>query len=691
MPAAKPSAAKSSGIFRGSELATRLVVALLGAVLATLAGIAGLSRIGDPLVNLGYDLPFIVHRAGSADQIRIVYLSELDKNALDRTQQARLLDRLGELGARMVVYDLIFDLPSEDPRVDEEFAAAMRRFRGVDDPDGPQRHVFLACGRRTFQMTGASGEQLIPPNDTLLDAADNFGLVAMDDQSFMIRKLAAGSPDEPALVWHAAIAAGADLDEARRMDTRWMNYAGPPADPKSPMAAHAFPWCPPASVLDERMSPAFFHDKIVLIGGEPGIVGEALGKDLFETPFHRFQVRGKIPFMSGVEVQANALANLLHGNWLVRSSTRSDLWLVSMAGILIGIGLSLLRPAGGVLAAFTVVAGFATAGVVSVHYGQVWFPWTLPAFLQTPVALLWGVAANLYVERHFRIKLNEEQKAIREAFSKYLSPQMLDRLTRDGFTTDLGGEKIEAAMMFTDLENFTNMCERISDPHRIVETMNHYFERTTTSIFKHDGVVIKFIGDAIFAAWGAPFQDPDSATKAALAAWDLFENDKLVVEGTVLRTRIGLHFGEVLAGNIGSSRRVDYTLIGDAVNLAARLEGVNKMLGTHILMSGSVAGRLDDSLRLRRVGNFRVKGRREPVMIHELLGPAVEASEPEWLTVYHEALERLEANDTAAAAAGFTRAMALREGGHDGPAVYLLDQIRNGSVSAGGLVTLTEK
>lgn len=682
--------------YRWTERGTRVVVAMLGALLASLAGFAALTRIGEPLVTLGYDLPFIVHRAGGNDDIRIVYISELDKHALDRSQQAELLDRLGEAGARMVVYDLIFDLPSEDPRVDEEFAAAMRRFRGVDAagvavPGAESRHVFLACGRKTFQMVGAFGEQLIPPNDTLLDAADNFGLVMVDDRTFMIRKLPTGTPDEPAMVWHAAMAAGADLDETERMDARWMNYAGPPADLRKPPSGHAIPSCPVASVLDGRTDPAFFRDKIVLVGGEPGIVGEALGKDLFETPFHRFQIGGKIPFMSGVEVQANTLANLIQGNWLVRSSSRSDGWMVSIVGIVIGIGLSLLRPAGGILAAVGLVAGFAVAGVVSVHYGGIWFPWSVAAFCQVPVALVWGVAANQYVERHFRLKLSEEQRAIREAFSKYLSPQMLDRLTREGFTTDLGGDKIEAAMMFTDLENFTNMCERIGDPQRVVETMNHYFERTTASIFKHDGVVIKFIGDAIFAAWGAPIHDPDSAAKAARAAWDLFENDKLVVEGEVLRTRIGINFGEVLAGNIGSSRRVDYTLIGDAVNLAARLEGVNKMLGTHILMSDAVASKLDASFRKRRVGTFRVKGRKEPVVIHELLGPALEHSEPMWLAVYHEALTRLEENDTAAAAAGFTRVIALREGCDDGPSAFFLDQLRKDAVAEGGMVTLLEK
>ena len=701
MAAPRKKGIKPSGIIRRSEAATRVTMALLGALFATLAGFAAFSRIGEPLVTLSYDLPFITHHAGWADEIRIVYLSKLDKQSVDRTRQAELLDRLGEAGAKMVIYDLIFDRESEDPQVDQEFAAAMRRFRGVEDSEGfgdaDRRQVFLACGRRTFRMTGVLGEQLIPPNNTLLDAADNFGLVATDDSTFMVRKLTTGTVDEPGLVWVAAQAAGAELDESTRMDARWMNYAGPPstmdqdATTDQDTFAHEIRSCPAASVLDGEFNPAFFKDKIVLVGGEPGIVGEALGDDLFETPFHRFHLGGKLPFMSGVEIQANSLANLIQGNWLIRSSPRFDFWLVMIAGIAIGILFSSMRPAAGIPTAFLVAVGFAAAGLLSVHYGRVWFPWSVAAFAQLPVALVWGVASNLYVERFFRLKLSKEQQAIREAFAKYLSPQMLDRLTLEGFNTDLGGEKIETAIMFTDLENFTDMCERIGDPQRVVETMNHYFEKTTDSIFTHDGVVIKFIGDAIFAVWGAPIPDPEPMVKAARAAWDLFENDKLVIEGEELRTRIGIHFGEVVAGNIGSTRRVDYTLIGDAVNLASRIEGVNKMLGTHILMSGAAASFLDESFRTRRVGSFRVKGRSESVELYELLGPVRHDSPPEWVMVYHEALARLEAGDNAGAMKGFATVDSMRDPRGDGPSRFLTERIRSGDVAGNGTVELKDK
>jgi adenylate cyclase len=395
--------------------------------------------------------------------------------------------------------------------------------------------------------------------------------------------------------------------------------------------------------------------------------------------------------MSGVEIQANGLANLLQGNWLTRLSREFDLVLIVMAGVLTGVGLSLIRPVRAIITAAVLMHACGLAGVLAMLYGNVWFPWSVVALLQIPVALVWGIAARSYVERFFRLKLTAEQAAIRAAFAKYLSPQMLDRLTAEGFNTNLGGEKIQAAMMFTDLESFTDMCERIRDPQRIVETLNDYFERTTGSIFEHDGVIIKFIGDSIFAAWGAPLADPEAPLKAVRAAWKLFQSDKLVVDGEELKTRIGLHFGEVVAGNIGSTRRVDYTLIGDSVNLASRLEGLNKLFDTHILMSEAILARLDGEFLTRCVGKFRVKGRQEFTAVHELLGPARQEHAPEWIAQYHQALAALDQNDTAGALELFAAVNAKRFPRGDGPARFFLERLKAGEPIRDGIVEIKEK
>lgn len=684
-----PAATPPKGTWN-TERRLRLVTALAGVALAVAAGYLAFFGVGGSIRMLSYDVPAILSQAATAEGVRIVYLDELDGNFIDRRSQAKLLDKLNEAGARAVVYDLIFDLPSADPAVDKEFAAAMLRFRGVDETGTPvegrpQRPILLACGRQSFSQAGAFGDQLIPPTDELLAAADDFGLVTLiHDKKFTVRELTTGSLDEPTLTWKTAIALGVPLQESDRLASRWINYVGPP-NPDRP----AIQSCS-ASNLFAGSVPGFLRDKVVVVGAKPGIVGAAAGLDLFSTPWHRFDLRGDLPLMSGVEIQATGLANLLEQSWLSRSDPRYDIWLVALAGGLAGAGFTRLRPVHGMFVVLLSVGLLIALGTFTVHYKRFWFPWSVVAFVQIPVAVLWGTAAHFYIERFFRVKLGEEQRQLRDAFAKYLSPQMLERLTAEGFQMKVGGEKIEAAMMFTDLEDFTNMCERVGDPERIVGTLNEYFERTTFHIFDHDGVVIKFIGDAIFAVWGAPIREPDAARKAVRAAWKLFQSDKLEVDGVTLKTRIGVHFGEVVAGNVGSARRVDYTLIGDAVNLAARLESLNKTLGTNILISDEVRQRTGDEFRTRLVGRFKVKGRREITVIHELLGPAVQREEPEWISLYHQALEALVANDHGKAS-GLFRAAETSRGQPDGPSRFFLSRLDAGEGGRDGVVEMTEK
>jgi adenylate cyclase len=264
-------------------------------------------------------------------------------------------------------------------------------------------------------------------------------------------------------------------------------------------------------------------------------------------------------------------------------------------------------------------------------------------------------------------------------------------MTAQDFTANLGGEKVHAAMMFTDLEGFTDMCDRVRDPARIVEILNDYFQRTTGSIFDHDGVIIKFLGDAIFAAWGVPLEAEDAPSKAARASWRLFESDKFFVEGVELRTRIGLHYDEVVAGNVGSSKHMDYTLIGDAVNLTSRLEGLNKMLGTHILMSEEFQSRLGSEFRSRKIGKFRLKGRKRITVVHELIGPVVEQTEPEWIGKYHQALSVLESGDWPKALALFNDVDSLRGSRGDGPSRFISKHIQEGQTPVDGIIELREK
>jgi adenylate cyclase len=290
------------------------------------------------------------------------------------------------------------------------------------------------------------------------------------------------------------------------------------------------------------------------------------------------------------------------------------------------------------------------------------------------------------------VKLDAEQMRLREAFSKYLSPRMLERFTDEDFQLDPGGDKTHAAMMFTDIENFTNICQRVRDPLHIVEHLNGYFQRTTDRVFNHDGGVIKYIGDAIFAAWGVPFADEHAAVKSVRAAWELHENAGLKIGGESLRTRVGLHYGEVVAGNIGSTKHIDYTLIGDAVNLASRIEGLNKALGTSILLSESVRKLIGDEFCTRRVGQFRVKGRIDVTTVYELLGPTSNTESPEWARSYEAALAAFEIGDRRAAKDLFEQTNRLRlDSNGDGPSKFFLEYLTKSDGNHSTIVDLQEK
>jgi adenylate cyclase len=263
-----------------------------------------------------------------------------------------------------------------------------------------------------------------------------------------------------------------------------------------------------------------------------------------------------------------------------------------------------------------------------------------------------------------------------------------------------GGEKVVATLLFTDLEGFTTLSEKLGDSARLGQVLTDYFTRTTDQILAEGGTVIKFIGDAVYAAWGAPLPQADHAERAVRAAWRLSQVARLDIEIVLpdgrkeivsARTRVGIHTGEALAGNLGSARRFDYTLIGDTTNFAARLEGANKYLGTSILLSDDTARQVGDKFLLRRIGALRVKGKDRPVTVHELLGED-SAARPAWLETFTAALRAWEKGDLAEARAGFEATIAAR-GGDDGPSRFYLEQLPHTVVTPNwsGELTLESK
>ena len=658
---------------------TRALAVLTGSFFATVLGLVCLRySFADGLARLSYDLPFLWRSTLKTEEVVLVYLDDFSAKQLnqpltgvwDRRLHAQLLNRLTEEKTRLVFYDVVFDAPAADPAVDLDLAAAMQRNGGV---------VLGAALDEAQGLGEVQQERVFPPTRLLRKAAAGYGVLVFKpiDPDYGVRRMFFGTSTVPSATWKAAELLQAPVTRRARdsLGAFWINYYGPRDTFSSVSIAQALQ---PGGV-----PPGYFKNKIVLIGARSTVGYLGTSRDEFSTPYARISHK----FCPGVEVHATILLNLLRNEWLRRLSHGWELALVLFVGLTAG-ALGFLRP--GVAATVTVAVSFGILcfACALVWNDRVWFAWLIPAGVQLPVGFVWSVGAQYVLEARRR-------KELRKAFGFYLSPAMADRIADSDFDLRPGGKLVEVSVIFTDLENFTTLSERLH-PAEVSAILTSYFTQTTKCILSNKGTIIKYIGDAVFAAWGAPIDEPEHAVRAAETACDLRGMSELEVRGKKLRTRIGLHSGEVLAGNLGSSFRFDYTMIGDAVNFASRLESLNKYLHTQALVSDAVRSQLGNKFVTRRLGEFRVAGKTESVLIHELLCRGVSGNgDWNWIQPFEAALAAFRARDFAQARALLQQTQRER-GGLDGPAEFYLRKIEtlasaNLPETWSGVVDLTEK
>ena len=657
----------------------RPLTVVAGSLLAIAAGLACLNySFAEALTRTSYDLPFVWRANLDTHEIVLVYLDEESAARLhqpiddiwNRTLHVPLLERLTNDGARLVLYDIIFDTASADASRDAAFAAALQRFG----------KAILGGALEIVQpMGGVKQERILAPLKIFRKAAAGWGLMVFKpvDADYAVRQLFPGTSDIPSGTWKAAEVLGAKAaSEPREAPVqRWVNYYGP----KNTFSSVNF-----AQALDAQgVPPGFFKDKIVMVGARTAVGYLAAGRDEFGTPYSR----GAHQFTSGLEVHATVLLNLLRGEWLTRIPDKWETAILIIIGLLAGT-LAALRPSFAVVSALLVSLAIACLACWFVWHRHVWFDWMVPAAIQMPLGLAWSVGSQYLLE-------SRRRKELRRAFGFYLSPQMADKIADSDFDLKPGGKVVDVTVIFTDLESFTSISENL-DPAEVSEILTSYFGQTTKCILENKGTIIKYIGDAVFAAWGAPIDEPHHAMRAAETACDLRCLSELVVHGKTLRTRIGIHSGKVLAGNLGSSFRFDYTMIGDAVNFASRLESLNKYLHTQVLISDAVRQQLGDGFVTRQLGEFRVAGKKQSVVIHELLCRCdAESGEKSWIEIFEKGLSVFRAGEFTAARDYMDRTREMR-GGSDGPAEFYLRKISdleaNGHLENWtGIVELSEK
>jgi len=412
-------------------------------------------------------------------------------------------------------------------------------------------------------------------------------------------RMAMGGPD-----------VGVKLDFGRVLT---MGAVAVPVDPRSRMLidyagpAGAFRYLSAVDVLAGRMRPDAVRDRVVFLGASAAAI-----YDLRVTPLSAV--------LPGVEKHANVVANMLSGRFLRRPD-----WveLLEAAGIVfwpfaLALVLPRLRPlpsAASVLALWAVFFGL-------VHWAFLSGLW-LPLVYSSLAMGLAFIAITVY-----RLFTEELQRLwIKRAFQRFVSPEVVEQLVGNPAALQFGGEVRNLTVLFTDIRDFTTYTER-HPPQEVVHILREYLTTMAGQVIAYQGTLDKFIGDAVMAIFGAPVPIPDHAEKACRAALAMIDElDKLQAKWVAedrepFRMGIGINTGEMVVGNLGSEQLFDYTVVGDGVNLGARLESLNKEYQTkrHIIISESTYEAAKDAVEVRRLGEVLVKGKTRPVVIYELVG-----------------------------------------------------------------------
>jgi adenylate cyclase len=381
-------------------------------------------------------------------------------------------------------------------------------------------------------------------------------------------------------------------DEFGRM---LINYRGP---------NRTFPMYSISDLLDRNLPAGTFKDKIVLIGAT------AIGiYDLRVTPYSTN--------MAGIEKHASVVDNLLKGDFL-RRAPDLDIPLIFIFTLLLGILIPRLGARSGAavfIVLFAVFSGFVYYLFIA---RGIWFSWIYPAS-----ALFFGYTSQT-AYRFF----TEERRArdIRKMFSSYVSKRIVDELIRDPNKAKLGGDRKEITVLFSDIRGFTNFSEK-HEPEDVVSLLNEYLGAMTNIVFEHDGTLDKFVGDAIMALWGAPVGQPDHAERACRCSLAMIRKlkelqAKWTAEGKyAIDIGIGINTGDMVVGNMGAEgKKMDYTVIGDNVNLGARLEGLTRKYNNHIIISEFTYEKVKNIVKVNELGSVTVKGKEKPVVIYDLVG-----------------------------------------------------------------------
>ncbi|MDD5559071.1 adenylate/guanylate cyclase domain-containing protein [Candidatus Methylomirabilis sp.] len=517
-----------------------------------------------------------------------------------RSWHAELIDRLSRGRPRLIGFDILFTEPSRfGPQDDRAFADAIRRAGNVVLAAHLSWGQIAAEGTEGGSVVGAK-ESLDLPLPLLRDQAAGYGFVNMspDTDAFIrraqITRSHQGRP-EPSFVTRLFELASGVQGKAQTDEPVLINFRGP---------VGTFPTIPYYQVLLGEVGPETFAGKIILVGSAAPSL-----QDLFPTPFAAQQR------MLGVEIQANLLETLLQKIALIHPPLLFHLFVVMVWALVAACIGFLFRP----LKGFGLVAGlslvYGLAAVAAFVWFRVWLDIVAPS---TALFTTYGAVV-------LRNYIQEEGEKRR--LSRYFSPAVLDEIVRHPEKMSLGSARRRATILFSDIRGFTSISEQLP-PEEVVELLREYLTAMTEIVFKHGGVVDKFIGDAIMALYGVPLSYEDHAARAVRTALEMQAQTAALATrwadrcGAPLRIGVGIHTGEVVVGTMGSAQRLEYTAIGDTVNLTSRLEGMTKDLNASIVISQDTKTEIEGLFDVRRLGQVKVRGRETPVEVYTVVTEA---------------------------------------------------------------------
>ena len=505
-----------------------------------------------------------------------------------RAIHGQFLDIVSQGRPAAIGFDIVFPEPSsKGPEDDREFAEAV----------GRAGNVVLGSAFTEVKGPYAVKEGLNPPITVLRQQAAAYGFVTVipDEDAFVRSTVLTRVFQGVELssfdlhLYRIGVKAGIRAGPLPHTRSVLVNYRGGP---------HTFLTIPYYQVLNGEVKPDVLTGSIVLIGStSPGL------HDVFPTPF---APRGEMP---GVEIHANVLETLFQRIPLSRVSV----WVVvvlTVIGGLLGVWLTdRLRPLPALSLIFLLAAGYAVATFVLFVGARLWMD-----VAGVPAALLLGYGATV-VENFIRAQ-REKQR-----LSRYFSPAVVAEIVRQKEDAYLASARRRMTVLFSDIRGFTSMSEKMT-PEDVVTLLREYFTVMTDVVFQHGGTVDKYIGDGVMALYNVPFDQPDHAAQAVRTA--LVFQDRLkplagrfrAKYGTDLNCGVGIHTGDAVVGTIGSEQRLEYTAIGDTINLGSRLEGITKDFHVSIIISESTYEEVKGQFIMRYLGEVKIKGKEIPVQIY---------------------------------------------------------------------------